>query len=133
MVQLVGVLSCKPKGCGFDFLSGYMLRLLVWSPVSTYERQLIDVSLSHQCFAPSFSLPSPLSKINRHVPRLVLTKKGNRDPLYSSMTSPQLIIPVSTLFPNKSHSEALEFRIARYLFLKNTFPILNTDLQNFKS
>ena len=26
------------------------------------EKQLLDVSLTHQCFSPSFSLPSPLSK-----------------------------------------------------------------------
>ena len=28
----------------------------------TYKRQQIDVSLSHRCFSPSFSLPFPLSK-----------------------------------------------------------------------
>ena len=27
-----------------------------------HERQPVDVSLSHQCFSPSFSLPPPLSK-----------------------------------------------------------------------
>ena len=54
---LVGwVSSRKPKGGGFDSQSGHMPGLQAPSPVGgTCKRQLIDVSLSHQCFSPPLS------------------------------------------------------------------------------
>ena len=38
VAQLVGALSCKPKGCGFDPQSGHIPRLRVQSPVRVSAR-----------------------------------------------------------------------------------------------
>ena len=70
MAQLVGVLSHKLGGCGFDSRSGHIPRLQVWSPVKarirgTYSMFLthIDVSLSlFLCL--SLSLPLSLKSIS---------------------------------------------------------------------
>ena len=62
------LLSSKPKGHQFDSWSEHMPGLRVLSLVGECEKQLIDVSLSCQCFSPSLSSSIPLSlKINRIV------------------------------------------------------------------
>ena len=52
--------SVNQKGCGFDPPSGHIPRLQVPSG-NTSRRQVINVSLLHQCFSPH---PSTLSKTN---------------------------------------------------------------------
>ena len=59
--QLVGVLSCTPKGCGLDFWSGYISRLHVWFLIQVFMRgnQLMFPSLflsPHPSVFPSLSL-----------------------------------------------------------------------------
>ena len=62
VAQLLGASSCKPKGHRFHSWSGHRSRLWVKSPFRARMRGTQLVFLS-----PSLSLPSPLSKINKHV------------------------------------------------------------------
>ena len=58
----------EAKSHGFDFWSGHMLRLWVWSLLG-YIWEAIDrcFSLSLMFLSLSLSIPTPLSKINKHV------------------------------------------------------------------
>ena len=79
MAQLVGVSAINQKvessppgqgtclGCSAGLVPGQ----------GTYERQLIDVSLSHRCFP--LSLPFPLSKIDKRVRRCEGRKEGRKE------------------------------------------------------
>ena len=62
VAQLVRVSSHKLKAYGFNSRSEYIPRLLVQPPVGATTRGngLMGLSLS-------LSLPSPLSKVNKHV------------------------------------------------------------------
>ena len=53
VTQLIGALSSKPKGCGFDSQSGHMPRLWVQSPVWACTRG------TDQCFFLTLMLLSP--------------------------------------------------------------------------
>ena len=67
VAQLVGASSCKQKVAGL-IPSQSTCRGCGFSPGwgALYEKHLIDVSVSHQCFCPSLSLPPfPLSKIKK--------------------------------------------------------------------
>ena len=63
MIQLAGHPAIKKKVTEFISQSGHIPGLWVGFPAGgTYERQLVDVSLSHRCFPPSLSLSIPSSK-----------------------------------------------------------------------
>lgn len=70
--DLVGALFLTPPGCGFHSQTGHIPKLRVRAPVGgqgSHRRQLICVSLSHQPFSRSHSVPpslppSSLSEIN---------------------------------------------------------------------
>ena len=67
VAQMVGASFHTPKGCGFDFQSGHITRLLVWSLVRAHMGGNGLISVSCQCFSVSLcfllslSLSLPLS------------------------------------------------------------------------
>ena len=76
MAQWVGRRPAKQKVTHLGRMPELQVHSLAGVPT---RRQLIDISLSHQCFSPlSFSLPSPLSK-NKWIKSS--TKKRKRESL----------------------------------------------------
>ena len=73
VARVTGASSFTPKSCSFNSWSGHMSGLWVRSPgQGMCKRQLTD-----QCFSLAsmfLSLPSPLSKINKHVLQQVKIK-----------------------------------------------------------
>ena len=83
--------SHKPKGHWFDSLVRAQAWLAGLVPWSMYEKQPIDVSLSH--FILSFSLPSPLSKIKNKIKCKKKTPKCAS--CYSNHPYPRFFLPES--------------------------------------
>ena len=61
---LVGASSSTPKVHGFDSRSGHLPRLQVHPQLGAYQRQLIDVSLSHLSSSLSLSFSLSLKSIS---------------------------------------------------------------------
>ena len=60
VAQLAGASSRRPKGCGFDFLSGHIPRLWVRSPVGVRTGGCTQLGCNLSMFLPMAFLPLPL-------------------------------------------------------------------------
>ena len=75
----VGALACKVKGHRFDSWSEHMPRLQVGCTVRKRTRGNQSMFPSHIQTSPSLCLPSPLSKINKHVLGWGLKKRREKE------------------------------------------------------
>ena len=121
VVQLVGALSHKLKGLGFDSQSGHMPEFPVWS----LGRHVCEAAnWCFSCVSVSFYLPSSLSGINGYILGCGL-KKNNKKLLYETF----LIIPVRhylwyfTCIPYISCNFLFNFRVEwdRNLYIFSLF------------